>query len=73
MKGRFCVWLSNGPVLEWWSENQTEKGLFMVQNVWYLNGLQSHVTLLFEYPTPMLSGIQVFGIQMVTVLGSEYL
>ena len=39
----------------------------MVQNVRYLNGLPSHVTLPFEYLTPILSSIQVFGIQMVTV------
>ena len=40
----------------------------MVQNVRYLNGPPSHVTLPFEYRTPTLSGIQVFGIQMVTVI-----
>ena len=42
----------------------------MVQNVHYLNGLPSQVTLPFEYRTPILSSIQmnlVFGIQMVTV------
>ena len=42
----------------------------MVQNVLYLNDLPSHVTLPFEYWTPILSGIQmnqVFSIQMVTV------
>ena len=32
------------------------------------NGLQSHVTLPFEYRTPVLSGILVCGIQMVTVV-----
>ena len=31
------------------------KTLFMVQNVRYLNGLPSHVTLPFEYQTPTLS------------------
>ena len=60
------------PVVKWWSENLTEKGLFMVQNVRYSNGPPSHVTLPFEYGTPILpysdeSGIQVFGIKMVTV------
>ena len=40
----------------------------MVQNVRYLNGPPSHATLPFEYWTLILSGIQVFGIQMVTVL-----
>ena len=30
----------------------------MVQNVWYSNGLPSHVTLPFEYHTPIFSGIQ---------------
>ena len=39
----------------------------MVQNVQYSNGLPSHMTLLFEYQTPILSGIQMFGVQMVTV------
>ena len=36
-----------------------KKRLFIVQNVWYLNGLPSHVTLPFEYRTPILSGIQM--------------
>ena len=40
----------------------------MVQNVKYFNGPPSHVTLPFEYRTPILSGIHMFGIQMVTVL-----
>ena len=31
----------------------------MVQNVWYLNGQPSHVTLPFEYWTPILSIIQI--------------
>ena len=31
----------------------------MVQNVQYLNGPPSHVTLPFEYLTPILSGIQM--------------
>ena len=55
-----------GPSIEWWSE----KSLFMVQNVRYSNGPPSHLTLPFEYQTCILSGesgIQVFGIQMVTV------
>ena len=39
----------------------------MVQNVRYSNGPPSHVTLPFEYRILILSGIQVFGIQMVTV------
>ena len=39
----------------------------MVQSVWYLNGPPSHVTLPFEYLTPLLPGIHVFSIQMVTV------
>ena len=46
-------------ILEWWSENWTEKSLFMVQNVWYLNGLPSDLTLPFEYCTPIMSGIQM--------------
>ena len=46
---------SDGP------ENQTENSLFMVQNVRYSNGRPSH----FRYSDQ--SGIQVFGIQMVTV------
>ena len=36
------------------------KSLFMFQNVRYLNGWPSHVTLLFEYQTPILFSIQVF-------------
>ena len=32
------------------------------------DGPRSHITLPFEYQTLILSGIQVFGIQMVTVL-----
>ena len=65
-------------VFKWWSENQTSKSLFMVQNVWYLNGLPSHVTLPFEYRKPILSSIQVFSIQrllykiMHLKWGSEY-
>ena len=41
----------------------------MVQNAPYVNGPPSHVTITFEYQKPILSGIQVFGIQMVTVPG----
>ena len=40
----------------------------MVQNVQYSNGPPIQVTLPFEYRTPMLSSIQVFGIQMMIVL-----
>ena len=39
----------------------------MVQNVRYSNGPPSLMTLPFEYLTTKLSGIQVFGIQMVTI------
>ena len=48
-------------VCEWWSENRTEKSLFMVQNVWFSNGQLSYVTLTlpFEYQIPILSGIQM--------------
>ena len=42
----------------------------MVQNVRYLNGPQIPVTLPFEYWTPILSGIQMFGIQMFSVYNS---
>ena len=42
--------------------------MFMVHYVRYLNSQPSHVTLLFEYQTPTLSSIQVFRVQMVTVL-----
>ena len=48
-----------GLVFKWWFENWTEKSLFMVQNVRYLNGLPSHITLPFVYQTLLLSGIQV--------------
>ena len=53
------VWYSNGRclVVKWWLENRTEKNLFMVQNVQYSNGLLSHMTLPFEYWTPIPSGI----------------
>ena len=37
--------------------NRNEKRLFMVRNVRYLNGPPSHVTLSFEYWTPILTGI----------------
>ena len=53
------VRLSNGPVFKWWSENRTEKSLFIVLDVQYLNGPPSHVTLPFEYWTSILSGIQM--------------
>ena len=42
----------------------------MVQTVRYSNGLPSHVTP-FEYLTPILSSIQMFGVQMVTVFGIQ--
>ena len=40
----------------------------MVHYVQYSNGLMSHVILPFEYQTPILFAIQMFGIQMGTVL-----
>ena len=45
--------------LEWWSENRSEKNLFMVQIVRYFNGPPSHMTVLIEYRTPILFGIQM--------------
>ena len=63
-----CPVIKWSNIFKWWSENQTEKSLFRVQNVWYSTGLPSHVTLPFEYLTPILSSIQVFGIQMVPEL-----
>ena len=39
----------------------------MVQNVRYLNGLPSHVTITFKYQTFILKGFQVLGIHMATV------
>ena len=45
----------------------------MVQNDWYLNGPPSHMTLPLEYRTPLLPGIQMFGILMVTVSGETQL
>ena len=36
--------MSNGLLFEWWSENRTEKSLFMVQNVQFANGPPSHMT-----------------------------
>ena len=51
--------VDNGLVFEWWSENRTEKSLFVVENVQYSNGPLSHVTLPFEYQTPKLLGIQI--------------
>ena len=36
------------------SENRTEKSLFVVQNVRYLNSPPSHETLPFEYQIPIL-------------------
>ena len=49
-------------VFKWWSENRTEKSLFMVQNVQYSTGPPSHVTLTFEYWPPILSGIQIVNL-----------
>ena len=46
-------------VFKWWSENRIEKCLFVVQNVGYSNGPQSHMTLPFEYQTPIQSNIQM--------------
>ena len=48
VSGCQMIWYSNDG-----SENWTEKSLLMVQNVQYLNGPPSHVTLPFEYPTPV--------------------
>ena len=59
--------LWNGLILKWWSEDRTEKILFMVQNVQNSNGPPSHMALPFEYRTLILSCIQVFDNQMVTV------
>ena len=42
--------------------------LYLQKNVWYLNGPPSHVTSPFEYPMPIVSGIQTSGTKMVTVL-----
>ena len=60
------------PVVKWagilivvWKLDR--KSLFMVYIVQYSNGLPSHVTLPLEYRAPILSGIQVFCIQMITV------
>ena len=42
--------------------------LYMVQNVWYYSNVPpDHVNLPFEYWAPILSGIQLISIQMVTV------
>ena len=43
------------------------KSLFMVQNVQYLNGLPSHVTLPFEFRTPIL-----FSIRWIPYSGVQY-
>ena len=61
------------PVVKWSSTQMVVwkldwKNLYMVQNVRYSNSTPSQMTLPFEYPTPILSSIQVFSIQMVTVL-----
>ena len=70
------VWYSNGRFVSGcqmvrYSNGGLKTGLkksqLMVQNVRYSNSPPSHVTLPFEYRTPTQSGIQVFGIQMVTV------
>ena len=62
--GRFVfgcqmVWYLNGGWIE--------KSLIMVQNVLYLSGPPSHVTLPFEYSTPILSGIQMNPVFMSSV------
>ena len=43
----------------------------VIQDGRYSNGMPSHETLPFECWTPILSCIQVFGIQMVTVFDLE--
>ena len=58
------VWYSNGRFV-WFLNGGLKTGLKKALNVQYSNG-PSHMTLPFEYPTLILSGIQVFGIQMVT-------
>ena len=49
----------NGPVFEWWSEDRIEKTLVMVQDVWYSNGKQSHMTLPFEYQIPIIFSVNL--------------
>ena len=53
-------------VVKWWSVKWTEEA-----SLWSkMSGIQmvrQVTTLPFEYQTPTLSGIQVFGVQMVTV------
>ena len=62
------VWYSNGVglclVVKWSGIQMVVskpdwKNLIMVQNVRYLNGLPSHVTLPFEYRTPFLYTVQM--------------
>ena len=46
------LWLSNSPVIEWWSEIRTEKRLlWSVPNIQYLNGPPSYTTIPFENQT----------------------
>ena len=52
------------PVVKWPGiqmvvRKPTEKSLLMVQNVQYLNGPPSDVTLPFEYRAPILSSVQM--------------
>ena len=44
MEWQICVWFSNGLIFKWWSEFWTEKGLFMVKNVYYYNDWPGHMT-----------------------------
>ena len=44
------------------------KSLSMVQNDQYLNGPPRHVTLSFDYRTPILSGIQMVTVSLSFVL-----
>ena len=58
-------------VFKWYFNGGVKTGLkdpVHGPNVKYLNSSPSHTTLPFEYRTPKLSGIQVFGIQSITVV-----
>ena len=59
------------PVFKWCPENWTDKPVYGPK-CRVFNGLPNHVTLPFEYQTPIMFGIQmylVFSIQIVTVVG----
>ena len=58
-------------VFKWWSENQTAKSLFMVQNVWYLKGSPSHLNTGHPY-CPVFKYTLIFGLSLFSQSKENY-